>query len=427
MSISAPAIGLDTGIWTELADAAALARDSTHSPVAFPLAVKANIGVRGFARSAGCRLLDTGPEEADAPVVAAFRAAGAVVVGTTNMHELALGVTSDNASYGPVLLPLDGAFAAGGSSGGSAAAVAAGAVPFALGTDTGGSVSIPASHCGVVGFRPSTGRWPTAGLVGLSWTRDTPGVFTRDVGDAIRADSWVTGSVAGVVRARPRLGVPRELVADLDPRTAHAFASGLAGLAGIVELVEVSLAPILRRTRAAEPAIVGWESVRELGLAAARALGLAPDRALEALSRGVESTDVAAYLAAAIARPVSADQYAAAQSDTVAARGLADALFAAHDLDALVFPTTPAPAPRVDGRAEGEHLGRATSLFDLYTRNTGQGTVLGCPMVTVPLPVDEGALPIGLTLQGRRHDDARVLALAEVVSRRLAPASTPTS
>ena len=126
-----------------------------------------------------------------AVVVAALREAGAVVAGITNMHELAFGITSNNAVFGPVRNPADPTRAAGGSSGGSAAAVARGDVPVALGTDTGGSVTIPASLCGVVGFRPSTGRWPAAAAAGAARTRRPPARASGCVGAAaVGAAGW---------------------------------------------------------------------------------------------------------------------------------------------------------------------------------------------------------------------------------------------
>lgn len=405
----------EAGVWIEVADAGRLAAQTSAAGEApFGVAVKANIAVRGFRRSAGCRVLDVRPEDADAPVVAAFRRHGGVVVGTANMHELALGVTSDNVAYGAARVPAAPHLSAGGSSGGSAAAVAAGLVPVALGTDTGGSVSIPASHCGVVGFRPSTGRWSTAGIVGLSWTRDTPGVFARTVREAIRADGWVTGARTPTTLGRVRLGIPRQLVDDLHPATEEAFRRAIAAMSASIDVVEVDFAPVLARTVRAEPGIVEFEAPRELGAAAACALGLPPGEAFDALRRGVQSPDVAAFLEHVHRHPVSAADYARAQEDTLEARRLSEDVFARHDLHAMVFPTTPASAPPSRGGTAIVHRGREQSVFALYTRHTGPGTILGAPMVTVPIPVEGD--PIGLTVQGRRNDDARTLAVADLVA-----------
>ncbi|MDQ1135257.1 Asp-tRNA(Asn)/Glu-tRNA(Gln) amidotransferase A subunit family amidase [Microbacterium sp. SORGH_AS 1204] len=404
MTSTRTAMSDDHGIWTQRADEASL-----ESSDAFPLAVKANIAVRGLRRSAGCRVLDVAAEDADAPVVAALRHHGAVVMGMANMHELALGVTSDNAAYGPARVPSAPHLSAGGSSGGSAAAVAAGLVPLALGTDTGGSVSIPASNCGVVGFRPSTGRWPTAGIVGLSWTRDTPGVFAATVAEAARVDSWVTSSTAAPPVERPRLGIPTAFLDDLDARTEQAFQRTLDAWRPGVDVVEVDISDVLERTRPAEPLVVGWEAPRELASAAARALHLAPDEAFAALRSGVETADVAAFLDAIAARPVTADEYARALSLVLDARRLAADAMNRDGVDALVFPTTPAPAPPSGGGESTRHRDREISVFELYTRHTGPGTILGAPMVTIPALTDH--VPVGVTVQGRRFDDARILAL----------------
>jgi mandelamide amidase len=151
---------------------------------AFALAVKDNIDVAGMVTTAGTPAFADRVAEADASIVATLRDAGAVVIGKTNLHELAFGVTSRNAAYGPVKNPVDARFSAGGSSGGSAATVARGDVEVALSTDTGGSVTLPASFCGVVGFRPTTGRYPADGVVRLSSSRDTIGLHTRTAAQA---------------------------------------------------------------------------------------------------------------------------------------------------------------------------------------------------------------------------------------------------
>lgn len=157
-----------------------------------PIAVKDNVDALGFPTTAGTPALGGVNPEGEASVVTAFRRAGAVTMGKTNLHELAFGVTSNNAAFGPVRHPRFPDRIAGGSSGGSATAVALGIVPLSVATDTGGSISIPAATCGIAGWRPTTGRWPGDGVVHLSWTRDTIGVHATAVTDLALADGLVT-------------------------------------------------------------------------------------------------------------------------------------------------------------------------------------------------------------------------------------------
>lgn len=384
------------GVWIELATDHQLAAqrqilDVADTAQAPTMAVKANIGVAGFARSAGSKVLAADRPAVDAPVVAALKAAGYLVAGTTNMHELAFGITSENADYGPVRLPGHLDRSAGGSSGGSAVAVAEGTVDIALGTDTGGSISIPASHCGVYGLRPSTGRWPGAGITGLSWTRDTAGAFATSLAQLGAVDAILTGQQAAKPSARrPRLGVPKQLLDALDPHTQEAVNSAFARIEDDTSVVEVDLAPILELLTPAEQPVVLWESRRLLASTAAAVYGMTPEAGLQYLADNVASPDVA---------------------------GLLHAELVDHHLDALVFPATPAPAPMLGSNGLVEHLGKPTPVFPLYTCNTAQGTMLGAPMITMPLPVQTNALPIGLTLQGARMQDPQLLEVAATVGR----------
>ncbi|MYW90710.1 amidase [Amycolatopsis rubida] len=404
----------EPGEWTQICTAGEIAAQvPSAGGQPYPLAVKANISVRGLRRSAGCALLDLAPEEADAPVVALLRRSGAVVVGMANMHELAFGITSRNASYGAVRLPGRPDRSAGGSSGGSAAVVARGHAEVALGTDTGGSISIPASLCGVAGFRPSTGRWPTAGTVGLSWTRDTPGIFARSVRRLAEIDLATLGGTPGQDLPRPRIGVPAELFRELHASTRAAVEPALAVLAGAAELVPVRLAEVWELTRAAAMPVVRWEARRLLGDVAARALGMNSEQAFARLVAEVRSPDVRQILEAEMSSPVSPGEYAIAQRQTEQARACYTELLHKHALDALAFPATPAPAPPACCDGPVEHRGSRVDAFELYTRNTTPGAMLGAPMVTFPLATPATGLPVGLTVQGARFDDRRTLRLAE--------------
>lgn len=405
------------GVWTEIASeeqisVQQLSGSQTREP--FTLAVKANIGVAGFTRSAGSKALELRPEVTDASVVAALRTAGAVVTGITNMHELAFGITSTNASYGPVPLPGHPTHSAGGSSGGSAATVAEGSVDIALGTDTGGSVSLPASHCGVFGFRPTTGRWPSDGMVGLSWTRDTAGVFTRSLNETLQVDTWITGETA-----RPRsqgtlrLGIPRQFRTNLDPHTSATIESAFESLAEQVQLVEVDYSPILELTQPTEMPVVLWEARQLLSLVVADLYETSPKEGFERLTNEVASADVAALLQSQLASPVTVEAYEQAQRGVFQARAAYPEFLAEHNLDALIFPAAPAPAPPLNTTDFVRHLDQDENTFLLHTRHTGQGTMLAVPMMTIPLPVAADALPVGITIQGNRFTDRQLLSVAQ--------------
>ena len=157
-----------------------------------PIGLKDAIGTAEFPTSAGTSALRDHIPATDAAVVQPLTAAGAFVLGKLNMHELSYGITSNNACTGAVRNPYDLTRIPGGSSGGAGAAVAAGLVPVAMGTDTGGSVRIPAALCGVVGFRPTTGRYAQTGIVPVSHTRDTAGPICRTVDDAAMIDALIT-------------------------------------------------------------------------------------------------------------------------------------------------------------------------------------------------------------------------------------------
>ncbi len=154
-----------------------------------PLIIKDNIDSASLPTTAGSRAFEGWQPKEDAPVLASLLKAGGVMLGKANMHEMAFGVTSNNPVYGPVRNPYDTTMISGGSSGGTAAAIAARVVVGGLGTDTGGSCRIPAALCGCVGLRPSFGRYSSAGVIPLTWTRDTPGPLARTVDDLILLDS----------------------------------------------------------------------------------------------------------------------------------------------------------------------------------------------------------------------------------------------
>jgi indoleacetamide hydrolase len=195
--------------------------------------------------------------------------AGAIVLGKTNLQELAYGPTNNNAAFGPARNPYDPTRIPGGSSGGSAAAVAARLAPAALGTDTGGSIRVPASLCGITSMRPTTLRWPQAGIVPLSHTRDTAGPMARHVADCVLLDGVITGGPTEVTPAPLkglRLGLPRDYFwENLDAELAAILEAALARLreAGVV-LVEGDVANVAALDAAAGFPIMLYETAIEL-------------------------------------------------------------------------------------------------------------------------------------------------------------------
>ncbi|WP_259648092.1 amidase family protein, partial [Pseudomonas syringae] len=214
-----------------------------------PVSFKDNICVRGLPLTAGTRGMSGFIADQDAAIVSQLKALGAVVAGKNNMHELSFGVTSINPHWGAVGNPVAPGYCAGGSSGGSAAAVASGIVPLSVGTDTGGSIRIPAAFCGITGFRPTTGRLSTAGIIPVSHTKDCVGLLTRTAGDA----EFVYGLLSGKQQSFPlnrtgpcRIGLPVSMWSDLDGEVERACVNALSLLRKTgFEFVEIDDADIV--------------------------------------------------------------------------------------------------------------------------------------------------------------------------------------
>jgi len=205
-----------------------ISEESGHGTL---VAVKDLVDVKGMATTAGGIILPDVPAAADAPVIKRIRAAGCLIVGKANLHEFAYGVTSVNPHYGTVRNPHDPGRVAGGSSGGSAVAVAAGMCDWAIGSDTGGSIRIPCSLCGVSGFKPAFGSIDIGGVIPLSKSLDTLGPIAPDMASTARAYTMMSGEDVPLDRlSRPRLGVPAGWVRDLDSPTSAAWALVSQGL-----------------------------------------------------------------------------------------------------------------------------------------------------------------------------------------------------
>jgi aspartyl-tRNA(Asn)/glutamyl-tRNA(Gln) amidotransferase subunit A len=363
-----------------------------------PISLKDNIYTAGIRTTAGSKILRDFIPLHDAPVVTQLLRAGAILLGKTNMHEFAYGVTTDNPFYGAARNPWDLGRSPGGSSGGSAAAVAAGLCYGSIGSDTGGSIRIPASLCGIVGIKPGLGRVSAKDVVPLSPRLDCVGPLVRSVQDAallldpIFRKAKSEPSLASAASDRPRkrkfkLGLPREFffnVVSEEVRANFDLALQYFRSTGC-ELKEVSI-PLLDKTESAGNQIAWAEAThyhQQAGWFPARAEEYSDD----VRPRVEAGTKVPAtvYLQALNARDEFIQQLHLAFVDAA--------------VDALMVPTTPIVAPRV-GEESTEIAGTTHPNRALLLRLNRPANLAGVPAVSIPCGQTLGGLPVGLQLIG---------------------------
>ncbi|WP_432420042.1 indoleacetamide hydrolase [Nitratireductor mangrovi] len=412
------------------AAAADAAADKSGALFGVPIVVKDNIASAGLPTSAGTAALKDWVPEADAPVLARLRAAGAILIGKTGLHELAFGITSNNATFGAIGNPWAPERFAGGSSGGSGAAVAAGIVTAGLGTDTGGSVRIPAALNGIAALRPTVGRYPGKGIVPISKTRDTAGPMARTVDDLVLLDGVITGgetSVEPVSLAEVRLGVAAPLNADLDPETSRVMDQALAALekAGAT-LVPVDMNGLMELNgKVGFPLALHEAKTGLVAFLAENGTGVT----IEELAAGIASPDVKFVFDELVLGPRAipdAVYEAALHTARPQLQALYAETFAAHKLDALVFPTTPLPAQPIAGSDMNVLLnGREVPTFQTFIRNTDPGSNAGLPGISIPAGLTSDGLPVGLEIDGPSFSDRRLLAIALSIEAALGPIGAP--
>jgi Asp-tRNA(Asn)/Glu-tRNA(Gln) amidotransferase A subunit family amidase len=381
-----------------------------------PLVVKDNIHVAGLRNTGGTPGLADFVPDSDNAVIARLRDEGAIILGKTNMHELAFGITSDNAAFGSVRNPYDVSLIPGGSSGGTGAAVSAGLAPAGLGTDTGGSVRIPASLTGIAGYRPSTERYSSHGVTPISLTRDTIGFMARTVQDIQLLDSVVSGANKEVAPDKIRLGVPRRyFFSGLDSQTAAVTDTTLEKLAQAgIELIDVEVPQLGDFMAKTGFPIALYEARRDL-IAYLDAFDTGLN--IEELATQTASPDVTGVFGA-VTDPATIPQevYEAALLAREELRETYSVLFAEQNLHALIFPTTPLPARPIEGSIETVELnGEQVPTFPTYIRNTDPASIAALPGISLPVGLTNDGLPVGIELDGPEQSDARLLAIAEVI------------
>jgi aspartyl-tRNA(Asn)/glutamyl-tRNA(Gln) amidotransferase subunit A len=371
-----------------------------------PVALKDLIDTAGTRTTAGSALFQNRVPVEDAEVVRRLRQAGAVIVGKNNLHEFAYGGSSLVSFFGDMRNPRNSGHIAGGSSGGSAAAVAAGLCYAAIGTDTAGSIREPAALCGCVGIKPTYGRVPARGVIPLSWSLDHVGPLAATVGDAavvLQAiagyDALDVGSVdvpvadyvsgLGEGTKKLRVGIPRAyFYDDLDDEVRAAVDAALRVIATLVaEVREVQIDVSSDRTvQAAESFAYHAENV-------AKTPELYQAETLRRIRTGEK---------------ISAAEYIERRRGLDGERRRAREFFA--EVDLLVTPTMPIPAPAIDDLKKDPGALRPAELILL--RNTRPFNVWGLPAVSVPCGFTKGGLPVGLQIAGAEWREDLVLGLA---------------
>ena len=403
---------------------------------AVPVAVKDNICTAGLTTTAGSRALAHFVPPYSATAVDRLERAGAIVVGKTNCDEFAMGSSSEHSAFGPVRNPWDASRTPGGSSGGSAAAVAAGLVPAALGSDTGGSVRQPAALCGCVGVRPTYGRVSRHGLIAFASSLDQIGPLAATVRDAAAVLRAIAGPDASDATAAAaavpdwesaldgdvrgcRIGVPSHLLASgVDREVASAVMGALEVLASRgAEIREITLAhadlavPVyyLIATAEASSNLARYDGVRygyrvgaEDGLRAMYERSRADGFGAEVKRRLILGTFV-----------LSAGYYDAYYLKAQQARAhiRAGFLSALTGADLVALPTSPTPAFPLGERVQDP---MAMYLSDVFTVGA---SLAGVPAISVPCGFTAGGLPIGLQLIGRPFDEATLLRVADAYER----------
>jgi aspartyl-tRNA(Asn)/glutamyl-tRNA(Gln) amidotransferase subunit A len=410
-----------------------------HPLAGIPVALKDNLCTRGVRTTASSRILESFVPPYDATAVTRLEAAGAVVIGKTNCDEFAMGSSTENSAFGPTRNPWAVDRIPGGSSGGSAVAVAAGMAPLALGSDTGGSIRQPAALCGIVGLKPTYGRVSRYGLLAFASSLDQIGPLARTAGDAAVALSVIAGcdpadatsapepvpdysaSLTGEVRGA-RIGVPSRLLdSGVDEEVSGALRTALDALvARGASLVDVELphagaaVPVyyLVATAEASSNLARYDGVR-YGF---RAKAAGPEDDLRTMYARTRARGFGAEVKRRImlgTYVLSAGYYDAYYLKAQQVRTLIrlDYEQAFADVDVVAMPTSPIPAIGI-----GERVADPLQMYlmDIFTVSAN---LAGLPAVSVPCGFTTGGLPIGMQLTGRPFDEAMLLRVADAYER----------
>ena len=397
-----------------------------------PIPIKDSVNTKDLRTTAGTRALSEFHPATDASAVARLRAAGASVLGKTNLHELSFGWTSNNLAFGAVHNPYDRRRIPGGSSGGTAAAIAARMAPLGVAEDTQGSIRVPAALCGICGFRPTTGRYPTDGTAPITPLFDQIGPQARTVEDLALFDAVMTGDQRPIEPAELRglrLGLARGYYfAGLHAEGEHQMDAVLARLReagvvlvdaevpGLAELVAEVTGPVQLHDAAASPTAYLRTSGAPVSF----------EQMVDAVSPDVKAVFERFVLPGA-PFAVSDAAYAAARDvHRPAMQRLFADYFAQHGVAAMLFPATLTPAPLIGEDETVMINGVGVPFQTAIARNISPGSTAGLPGLILPTGLTRDTrLPVALELDGPAGEDRRLLGVALAIRALLPPMPAP--
>ncbi|WP_336662627.1 amidase [Leucobacter sp. USHLN154] len=375
----------------------------------WPIAVKDNIDVAGLPTTGGTKYLTSNMKNEDAPVVSEIRRAGGTIVGKTNLHELGHGISGINPTFGTTRHPFDPALTVGGSSGGSALAVLFGAARIALGTDTGGSVRIPASYCGLLGYRPTAGRYSTAGVLGISTTRDAVGLISRSVSDIRLMDSVLAKNAApAAVRVGP-VGVLEETLQALDDVSRSHFIGALNQAAGRgIEISSISRSRHLDRCFELGLIVLAAETKQSISMYLETNFAL---RSWRELVEASETPDTRKILEKARDTPVNFAEYNSAKRELRRLNEDFAASMAKSGIRTLAYPTVTSDPPVAQATPD---IANTEQQLKTIVMNSTPATLYGNPAISIPIGKhSQCGIPLGLTLEQISGDDFDLFEIAE--------------
>ena len=425
-------ISLDREQVLQAARAADKARAAGHMTGALhglPIPVKDSVNTTALATSSGTAALRHFRPTADAPLLRALLSQGAILFGKTDMDELSYGYTSGNSLFGAVHNPYDPRYIPGGSSGGSAAAVAARIAPLAVAEDTLGSIRIPASICGLCGLRPSFGRYPNDGVLPLTVDKfDQLGPLARSVADLALFDSVVTGDhspLSAQLLSGVRIGIsPQYYLRDLNPVVEKTWSQALARLraAGAV-IVTAEIPQIATQVQEMAYTIIGHDTRPAMsGYLADQHTGISFEQMLEQASPQLQAVMTARALPPN--RPSDA-AYATMLAKRTQLRAAIRLYFEQNDIAVLAFPTLPLPPPLVGQDGDVDLGGKKLPLFDAMSRHVALGSCASLASLVLPAGLTADGLPVGIQFDAPMGMDRPLLALGLSLERALGPIQAP--